>query len=285
MVAMTGRAEGYYADFQGTAQEILSALKYGFLFQGQHSKRKKRRGSPALDLPPWRFVHFLQNHDQVSNSSQGLRCHQLTSPGRYRALTALLLLGPQTPMLFQGQEFASSKPFVFFADHHPELAKQVLAGRKQFFRQFRSMANPDVLDNIPDPADPKTFDHCKLDFTERISHAPIYALHRDLLALRRDPAFVPGDVRNIDGAILREDVVLIRFFHDEGDRLLLVNLGRDLQLGSIAEPLMAPPLGKCWDLFWSSENREYGGGGCAALEMEDGWHIPGEAAIVLTSLP
>src|SRR5207237_9192328 len=116
---------------------------WGYLFQGQrYSWQKKRRGSPALDLPPAAFVTFIQNHDQVANSGQGLRCHALTSPGRYRAMTALLLLAPGTPMLFQGQEFASSSPFFYFADHHPELAKLVCAGRRKFLAQFRRLALP-----------------------------------------------------------------------------------------------------------------------------------------------
>src|SRR5262249_42720239 len=102
-VALGGHGEAYYSDFHGTAQELMSALKWGFLFQGQHSPRlRRRRGTPALDQEPARFVTFLENHDHVAASGRGLRCHLLTSPGRYRALTALLLLAPQTPLLFQG---------------------------------------------------------------------------------------------------------------------------------------------------------------------------------------
>src|SRR5207249_1718710 len=113
----------YYTDYLGNPQELISAVKWGFLYQGQRYKwQKKRRGAPALDIPPARFVNFIQNHDQVANSGRGLRCHLLTSPGRCKALTALLLLAPATPLLFQGQEFASNSPFLFFADHPPELA-------------------------------------------------------------------------------------------------------------------------------------------------------------------
>src|SRR5262249_48055358 len=104
MVAMTGRNEAYRSAYFGLPQAFISALKYGYLFQGQiYSWQQQRRGTPALDLPPACFVIFLQNHDQVANSGRGLRCHLMTSPGRYRALTALLLLAPATPMLFQGQ--------------------------------------------------------------------------------------------------------------------------------------------------------------------------------------
>src|SRR5260370_23924964 len=108
MGALPGNSAAYYSDYGGEPQEFISAAKWGFLYQGQRYRwQKKRRGTPALDLPPASFINFLQNHDQVANSGTGQRCHDLTSPGRYRALTALLLLGPGTPMLFQGQEFAA----------------------------------------------------------------------------------------------------------------------------------------------------------------------------------
>src|SRR5207244_2399509 len=116
-VALTGKREGYFVDFHGTAQELLSAARWGYLFQGQrHSFLRKPRGSAALDLPGPSFVNFLENHDQVANSGHGLRLPAVSSPGLRRALTALLLLAPGTPLLFQGQEFASSKPFLYFAD-------------------------------------------------------------------------------------------------------------------------------------------------------------------------
>ncbi|HEV7393559.1 MAG TPA: alpha-amylase family glycosyl hydrolase, partial [Burkholderiales bacterium] len=115
-VALTGRTEAYYSDYRGTPQEFVSAAKLGFLYQGQYySWQKQARGSPTIGLAPERFITFLQNHDQVANSTRGLRLHRLTSPGRCRAATALLLLAPQTPLLFQGQEFAASSPFLYFA--------------------------------------------------------------------------------------------------------------------------------------------------------------------------
>src|SRR5207237_6410967 len=115
LVALTGRSEAYYTDYRGTPQEFVSMAKYGYLYQGQRYKwQKKRRGTPTFGLPPAAFVNFIQNHDQVANSLRGLRAHRLTSFGRYKAMTALLLLLPGTPMLFQGQEFAASSPFLYF---------------------------------------------------------------------------------------------------------------------------------------------------------------------------
>jgi maltooligosyltrehalose trehalohydrolase len=124
MVALTGHHEAYYTDHLGKPQEFISAIKWGYLYQGQwYTWQKQCRGTPGFGLQPATFVTFLQNHDQVANSARGLRCHVLTSPGRYKAMTALMLLGPGTPMLFQGQEFAASSPFFYFADHQQELAK------------------------------------------------------------------------------------------------------------------------------------------------------------------
>jgi maltooligosyltrehalose trehalohydrolase len=286
-VALTGRNEAYYSDYVGGAQELISAVKYGFLYQGQRcSWQKKRRGTPALDIPALHFVTYLENHDQTSNSAGGLRLHRLTSPGRLRALTALLLLAPGTPMLFQGQEFAASSPFLFFADHPGELARQVRKGRADFLKQFRSVAAFEQHDELADPSDPRTFERCKLDFSERQSHAEAHALHRDLLRLRReDPVFRAQTPRGVDGAVLAAEAFVLRFFGAGDDRLLLVNLGRDLRLGSAGEPLLAPLADKAWEILWSSEHPRYGGGGAAPVEAEGTWRVPGHAAVALALRP
>src|SRR5438132_4747903 len=191
IVACTGHSEAYYSDYKGTPQEFISALKWGYLYQGQwYSWQKKRRGTPSLDLHPSNFVTYMQNHDQVANSLRGKRLHQATSPGRFRAITALMLLGPGTPMLFQGQEFGASTPFYYFADHNPELAKLVGKGRKDFLKQFPSIACPECESILVDPESEETFRKSKLDLSERQKHAEIYQMHRDLLRLRRaDPVF------------------------------------------------------------------------------------------------
>lgn len=287
-VALTGRNEAYYSDFLGSPQELVSAVKWGFLYQGQYSRwQKKRRGTPGLDMAPAQLVTFMENHDQVANSGRGLRMHQLTSPGRLRAMTALLLLAPGTPMLFQGQEFATSSPFLFFADHNPELARLVFQGRNKFLAQFPSLAQPEMQALLANPSDPRTFERCKLDLAERERHAGIYALHHDLLKLRReDPAFHAQRHRGVDGAVLGPQAFVLRYFVEENaDRLLLVNLGHDLHLNPAPEPLLAPPAGQRWKSLWSSENPRYGGCGTGPLEGEDGWHIPGEAAVALVPEP
>lgn len=284
IVALTGRSEAYYTDYCGSPQELISAAKYGYLYQGQrYNWQEQRRGSSALGLPRWKFVNYIQNHDQVANSARGERCHKLSNPGAFRAMTALLLLGPATPMLFQGQEFFASNPFLYFADHKPELAKQVRAGREEFLAQFPSITLPETIEGIPDPADPETFERCKLDFSEREGNAAAYALHEDLLRLRReDPVFRAQAAGGIDGAVLGSHAFVLRFFHEDGDRLLVVNLGQDLKLGPAPEPLLGPPEGHRWEVLWDSENPRYGGSGAPPAEDEGGgWRLPGNAAVAL----
>jgi maltooligosyltrehalose trehalohydrolase len=284
-VALTGRNEAYYDGYRGTAQELLSAVKYGFLYQGEwYHWQKQRRGTPALDVERRRFVHFLQNHDQIANSARGQRINQESSAGKCRALTALLLLGPETPMLFQGQEFAASAPFLYFADHVPELAAKVREGRADFVSQFPSIKARDARERIDEPADPWTFLRCKLDWTERRKHRPTLDLHRDLLRLRREDAVLrePGRA-HLDGAVLGESAFLVRWFGGQGDdRLLVLNLGPRLRGHPLAEPLVASPAGRRWKTVLSTEDAKYGGWGAPPLETEnDGWWIPAESATLL----
>jgi maltooligosyltrehalose trehalohydrolase len=285
MVAMTGRNEAYYTDYRGKPQEFISMLKYGYLYQGQRYKwQKKRRGTPGLRLPPSKFVTYIQNHDQIANSGSGERVQFMTSPGQLRAMTALMLLAPGTPMLFQGQEFASSSPFCFFADHNPDLAKLVRKGRTKSLAQFRSLATSEMLPCLADPANPSTFERCKLDFSERERNRHSYDLHRDLLRLRReDPVFSAQTPGGMDGAVLAEECLMLRFFGEVGDdRLLLVNFGVDLHLDPAPEPLLAPLDGMTWQTLWSSEDPRYGGSGTPRLDSEDNWRIPGRAAVALS---
>jgi maltooligosyltrehalose trehalohydrolase len=284
MVALTGRAEAYYSDYRGTPQEFISAAKWGYLFQGQRYKwQKKRRGAPSVGLKPWQFVNYIQNHDQVANSLRGARAHQLTSRARFKAVTALLLLAPGTPMLFQGQEFAASSPFLYFADHNPDLAKLVAKGRKEFLSQFRTIACAESEMILACPESEETFRRCKLDFKERDQHREIYQLHRDLLQLRRsDPVLNRQRPGGMDGAVLGHDAFVLRFFGEQrDDRLLLVNFGVDLNLDPAPEPLLAPMEDMVWATLWSSEAPAYGGCGTPALDTEENWLLPGQAAVLL----
>jgi len=289
MVALTGRSEAYYTDTRGDPQEFISAAKYGFLFQGQQYDWQRRpRGTPALDIEPQRFICFVQNHDQVANSARGLRGHALTSPARWRAMTTLLLLGPWTPMMFQGQEFSASSPFLYFADFDRELALAVRKGRAEFISQFPSAVEAAERGSLADPGDELTFTQCILDRADRETHADAYALHRDLLRIRRDDAAF--DVRRrhgVDGSGLAPEAFALRYFtlDHRDDRIVIVNLGRTFERNSIADPLLAPPAGTDWALRWSSEEVAYGGGGTSELWPDRSWRVPGESAVVLAPGP
>lgn len=286
IVALTGRRQAYYSDYGGAPAEFVAAARHGYLYQGQrYAWQGRRRGTPTIGLRPAVFVNYLENHDQVANSDLGLRLHQLSSPGQLRALTALLLLGPETPLLFQGQEFGSTQPFLYFADHRPELAQSVRRGRAEFLSQFPNLGVPKVQENLPAPEDPTTFERCKLDPAERERHGTVRALHRDLIILRRtDPVLRRQGDDGIDGAVLGPSAFLLRFLgRAAGDRLLVVNLGADEELLPAPEPLLAPPLGRAWRTVWSSEHPDYGGRGCPPVEVEGAWRLPGHAAVLLAA--
>jgi maltooligosyltrehalose trehalohydrolase len=232
-------------------------------------------------------VTFLENHDQVANSLYGKRLAQLTSAARYRALVALLLLSPQTPMLFMGQEFNCSSPFLFFTDHVAPLSADVAAGRKQFLAQFPSVATPAAMQGIIDPGDEQTFQRCKLDWNEVSEQHSWLQLYIDLLAIRRtDPVITAQAINGIDGAILTLHSFILRWFDAEhGDRLLLINLGAELPSRPHPEPLLASPLGKQWSMLWSSEHPDYGGSGAINPLSATGWHVPAESAVLFAAVP
>lgn len=288
-VAMTGHNDFYYRDYLGTPQELASALKYGFLYQGQRSDmRDTAYGTPNLDTPAEHFVHFLENHDQVANSARGLRLRDITSPARRRAMTALLLLGPQTPCLFQGQEFAASNPFLYFFDVSGEDGDRVAEGRRQSLTNFASVADPEMQARLPLPSDERTFHSSKLDWNEAARNRPVLQLHRDLLALRRKtPAFSQAADRRVDGAVIGEGALLVRYLtpNPAEQRLVLFNMGRDLPIGVVAEPLLAPPCNHTWAVEWSSEHPDYNGSGRRIIDPERYWILPSDCALVMRSVP
>jgi len=285
IVALTGANAGYYRDYSGKPQEFISAAKYGFLYQGQAlSWRNVLRGTSALGIPAEAFVCFIENHDQIANTGPGNRPRFQTSPGRYRATTALLLLGPWTPLLFQGEEFGASSLFLFFADVGDASVRDATRkGRAELLAPFLSLSVEQAWKSLPPPDDPEAFSRCKLNFSERDKNRQLYDLHIDLMKLRReDSRFRQQGCGGIDGAVLEPASFVLRYFSDQNDdRLLIVNLGERQVLHPASEPLLAPPAGCRWEALWTTESPRYGAAGAVASATPEQWILPAESTVAL----
>jgi maltooligosyltrehalose trehalohydrolase len=266
-VALTGAREAYFSDYTGASDEWLAAALSGFLFQGQYYPwQSAPRGAPALDRPAWQFICFLENHDQVANSPTGRRLIDLTHPSWWRAMSALLVLGPWTPLIFQGQESGSSRPFRYFCDHTAKLQTAVLEGRRLFLSQFgRMTANPANTVSL-EALGRDGFEASRLIHEAESRRAMVSRLYRDLLALRKGDPSLGNHSTRLTGATLGDRAMLLRYLGNtrDADRLLVVNLGADMNLASLAQPLVAPPAGHHWSVMWCSEDPQYGGSGAAA---------------------
>lgn len=194
---LAGDHEGYYRDYAGTVADLAETINKGWFYTGQHSINwNEPRGTDPDGIPPRRFVYCLQNHDQIGNRALGERLNHQIDLAAYRAATALLLCCPETPLLFMGQEWAASSPFLFFTDHHERLGRRVTEGRRNEFKNFSAFSNPEVLGRIPDPQAQSTFQSSKLVWEEmnREPHASIRRLYQALLHLRRtEPALRNSD--------------------------------------------------------------------------------------------
>jgi maltooligosyltrehalose trehalohydrolase len=287
-VCATGRRQAYFTDYLGQAPEFASMARLGTLYQGQwYTWQQNPRGGWTIGLLPSVLVNFLENHDQVANTGLGTRLHQHVDCRLWRALTALLLLGPALPQLFQGQEFASTRPFTYFADHEGDLAAAVDAGRLQFLTQFPGLAQPAMQARLPRAGDPDAFARCKLDDAERTAEGPLWRLHCELLRLRREDAVLADlgtDRVRVESSAPDPAVVVIRYLADAGHRLLVVNLGGD-HLSAMNEPLFAPLPGTWWELLWSSEDPAYDGSGTIPFVRAGRWLLQGHAAMLLGNVP
>jgi len=285
-VALTGRRHAYLTDYQGTAPEFASMAQRGPLYQGQwYTWQKQHRGGFAIGLSSSHFVNFLENHDQVANTGLGERLYHQVDGAKWRALTALLLLGPGLPMLFQGEEFGSSRPFTYFADHEGDLAQAVETGRLEFLSQFPPLATSEMRLQIPRPADRQTFEMSKLDDQGRTTDSALFRLHCDLLRLRKTDAVlseVGTDRVRVEASAPTAAVMLLRYLAPSADRLLVVNLADD-HLSPMNDPLLAPRPSAAWRAMWSSEQVLYGGQGVVDFAHDGRWLIPGRSATLLGS--
>jgi len=183
-VHLTGDRDGYFGDFEGTTAQIADTIAHGWFYRGAFSPYFGReRGTDTTGVPLERFVVCIQNHDQVGNRALGERLHHQIDTPAWLAATTLLLLAAETPLLFMGQEWAATTPFLFFTDHDEPLGSQVVEGRRREFRDFDAFRTT----AIPSPQDPETFDRSRLRWDEVRggAHAEVLRATRDLLALRR----------------------------------------------------------------------------------------------------
>ncbi|MGE0798912.1 MAG: malto-oligosyltrehalose trehalohydrolase [Lautropia sp.] len=200
-VLVTGERDGYYGDFADRpAERLADGLAHGFIYRGERSGHAGGlpRGEPTDGLPPTAFINFLQNHDQIGNRALGERIGTLAPASAVRAAAACVLLGPAIPLLFMGEEFAASAPFLYFCDFTGDLAAAVRDGRRCEFARFERFADPAMRDRIPDPGAAATFAASKLDWREldREPHAAMLIFYRECLAARRshvEPLLAGGE--------------------------------------------------------------------------------------------
>ncbi|WP_438279749.1 malto-oligosyltrehalose trehalohydrolase [Pseudomonas alabamensis] len=226
-VLLTGETEGYYQDYEDQPiQKLARCLGEGFVFQGQKNRHGKARGEPSGHLPPSAFVLFLQNHDQVGNRALGERLTRLCTPEALRAATTLLLLSPMIPLLFMGDEQGSRSPFLFFTDHHDELADAVREGRRAEFKGFAAFESSEDREQIPDPNDPKTFEASR-PLIDTPAAEEWQALYRALLELRRKHVVpsLPG-IKSEGVTVLTDKALSACWRLENGDQLRIdLNLG------------------------------------------------------------
>ncbi|AZF37778.1 Malto-oligosyltrehalose trehalohydrolase [Pseudomonas sp. R4-39-08] len=230
-VLLTGETDAYYSDFaEQPTVKLARCLGEGFIYQGQPTRHGHARGEPSAELPPTAFVAFLQNHDQIGNRALGERLHQLCPPQALKAATALLLLSPMIPLMFMGDEVNAAQPFLFFTDHHGELAQAVREGRRNEFADFAAFHDPEQRERIPDPNALTTFLQSKPSLVEN-EHAQLY---RHLLGLRHQYVVphLPGSVA-LGAQVLADSAVTARWRLGDGSVLQI-----DLNLS--AEPIDEP---------------------------------------------
>lgn len=257
--ATAGDTDGYFADFDGTADAIAATARQGWYYTGQLSQyHDHRRGTDPSGIRLEQCVICLQNHDQVGNRAMGDRLHHTISAPAWRAASTLLLVLPETPLLFMGQEWAASSPFLYFTDHEPELGRQVTEGRRHEFARFNAFADPVVRAHIPDPQAPSTFERSRLDWSERATdpHASMLRLYRRLLELRRgfDTDALTADIRAIDANTLLVRRAWRPVEHGDAASTPLVVIVRLHGSGRVA--VDAPGDDNAWHVVFTTEDDE-----------------------------
>ena len=266
-VAITGERESYLKDFTGSVEELADTLANGWHYRGQASPNHgKPRGTECAQLPAHAFCYCISNHDQVGNRAFGERITAACSPEAYRAASALLCLAPYTPLIFQGQEWAASTPFLYFTDHNAELGRLVTEGRRKEFKGFAAFSDEESVKRIPDPQAESTFNASKLKWDEAGEgiHAQTRALYQTALRLRREePALRQrrnrADWQAVD---LGGEAVAIMYTDPEAGEICMVVFSLT---GNASGPLGIDE-GPSFELIFSSNDARFGGSGVSALQ-------------------
>jgi maltooligosyltrehalose trehalohydrolase len=231
-VLLTKESDGYYGAYAPTAEALAQCIRQGWTFCGQpYAPWKGRpRGAPATALRPEALVTAVQNHDQVGNRAFGTRLSHDVGVDRYAMTAILLLFLPTTPLLFMGQEWAASSPFLFFTDHEGDLGRAVTEGRQKEFESFAAFRDPEAARAIPDPQAQETFERSRLRWDEcgTAHHRSVLAMHREMLNLRKnDPVLsLPTSWNDIE-AVARDNVLEVVRKHRRGERRLIVNFAEE----------------------------------------------------------
>ncbi|MEX2446077.1 MAG: malto-oligosyltrehalose trehalohydrolase [Dehalococcoidia bacterium] len=261
-VLLTGAREGYYQDYDGSTTAIATSIEEGWTYTGQHSAfYDAPRGTDPTGLPLPRFMHCLQNHDQVGNRAFGDRLYHEMPREAYRAALALLMCSAVTPLLFMGDEWTTSSPFQYFTDHDDELGRLVVEGRRNEFRGWAAFRDPSLRERIPDPQSEDTFARSHLDWSERDRepYASMLRYHREWLRLRRDePALRFGETSRQRAAALDDATVAVRREQDGAPPMLLVARLRNAGVvGQHASDILDPPAGMLWRPVLTSEDAAF----------------------------
>jgi maltooligosyltrehalose trehalohydrolase len=268
-VANTGEAEGYLGDFSGKLEEAVDTLRHGWFYRGQVAKSAGApRGTECREASPEAFVHCISNHDQTGNHAFGERLSHRILPAALRAAEALICLTPYTPMIFMGQEWAASTPFLFFTDHHPELGQLIVEGRREEFKHFAAFNEPEMLEKIPNPQKPSSFEASKLVWEERTrgKHGKTLALYKECLALRASNAAFRPESRDAWAAeALTMGVGVLMMQGKRGCWAVLFDLKGGHEGNLKVEKIFAAQDMK-WNLILSSNEVRFGGTGKCAVD-------------------
>jgi maltooligosyltrehalose trehalohydrolase len=293
--AVAGDTHGYFARYSGTTRDIVETLRRGWWRPPRDDREESgpvdsemdTETEPILALPPARFVHCIQNHDQVGNRATGERLNHEVPAAVFRAISALLLISPYTPLLWMGQEWAASSPFQYFTDHPPELGQLVSQGRREEFKHFPSFTDDAARELIPDPQAESTFLRSKLIWEEReeMAHGGVLALYRSLLELRMQHPTLRTNTRESFAVIsLGEASLAIRRSAKLVDLVGVVNLRGEIRFDLGASPVTAPRPDSPWRPVIVTEEPRFGGTGAwGTLESDGLLHLITPGAILLAS--